>query len=73
MPSRQKKSHGKTAQIEFADVTLRDGHQSQWGTMMLIDDLVSVAPYLEKVGFSSYEVFGGATTHTSILKKGENP
>jgi pyruvate/oxaloacetate carboxyltransferase len=73
MPSRQKKSPGKTAQIEFADVTLRDGHQSQWGTMMLIDDLVSVAPYLAKVGFSSYEVFGGATTHTSILKKGENP
>ena len=76
MSPRHKKTpakKAKTAQIEFADLTLRDGHQSQWGTMMLIDDLVAVAPHLARAGFSSYEVFGGATTRIAILKKGENP
>jgi pyruvate/oxaloacetate carboxyltransferase len=76
VPARKKKTTRKTsrkATIEFADITLRDGHQSQWGTMMLIDDLLALAPYLAQVGFASYEVFGGATTHTAILKKGENP
>jgi pyruvate/oxaloacetate carboxyltransferase len=74
-PSRKKTAakSGHRAQIRFADVTLRDGHQSQWGTMMLLDDILTIAPLLAEVGFSAYEVFGGATTHIAILKKGENP
>jgi len=63
----------KGPNISFADVTLRDGHQSHWGTMMLQEDIMAVAPHLAKVGFASYEVFGGATTHTAILNKGQNP
>jgi pyruvate/oxaloacetate carboxyltransferase len=68
----QQTAHNKQ-HIRFADITLRDGHQSQWGTMMLIEDILTVAPHLAKAGFASYEVFGGATTHIAILKKGQNP
>ncbi|TNF98282.1 MAG: hypothetical protein EP297_08480 [Gammaproteobacteria bacterium] len=73
MSKKSLKQTGKKKFIQFADLTLRDGHQSQWGTMMLLDDILEVAPYLAQAGFASYEVFGGATTHTAILKKGQNP
>ena len=48
-------------QIHLTDVALRDGHQSLLATRMRTEDLVPAAEKLDKVGFWSLEVWGGAT------------
>jgi pyruvate/oxaloacetate carboxyltransferase len=59
--------------LKINDVTMRDGHQSLIATRMLIDDLVEQARIADKVGYSSLEVWGGATFDTAMRYKGENP
>ena len=49
------------AKIKITDTTLRDAHQSQAATRMRLDDMLPVAEKLDKVGFYSMEVWGGAT------------
>jgi len=47
--------------IEFTDVTLRDGQQSLLATRVRTEDLLPAAEKLDKAGFWSLEVWGGAT------------
>ncbi|MFB3136406.1 MAG: pyruvate carboxylase subunit B, partial [Nitrospirales bacterium] len=57
----------------ITDVALRDGHQSLLATRMRTEDLLPVAAELDKVGFWSLEVWGGATFDTCLRFLKEDP
>lgn len=48
------------------DLSLRDGHQPLFATRGRTEDLLSVAGDMDKGGFHSLEVWGGATFDTSL-------
>ncbi|HHT24994.1 MAG TPA: pyruvate carboxylase subunit B [Clostridiaceae bacterium] len=47
--------------LGIQDVTVRDGNQSILATRMKREDILAIAGALDKVGFYSLEVWGGAT------------
>jgi len=59
--------------IKITDTTLRDGHQSTLATRMRTEDMLPVAEELDKVGFHSVEVWGGATFDVAHRFLGEDP
>jgi len=59
--------------IEFTDVTLRDGQQSLLATRVRTEDLLPAAEKLDKAGFWSLEVWGGATFDVCLRFLKEDP
>jgi pyruvate carboxylase subunit B len=59
--------------LKITDLTLRDGHQSLFATRMTTDDMLPIAPVMNKVGFSSMEVWGGATFDVMTRFLNEDP
>src|SRR3990172_5365105 len=59
--------------IQITDTTLRDGHQSLIATRMRTRDMLPIAAELDKVGFFSLEVWGGATFDACIRFLNEDP
>ncbi|MCJ7605715.1 MAG: sodium-extruding oxaloacetate decarboxylase subunit alpha [Dehalococcoidales bacterium] len=59
--------------IQITDVTLRDAHQSLIATRMRTRDMLPIAAELDKVGFFSLEVWGGATYDACIRFLNEDP
>jgi pyruvate carboxylase subunit B len=59
--------------VLLTDVALRDGHQSLLATRMRTEDMLDVADQLDKVGFWSLEVWGGATFDTCLRFLREDP
>jgi pyruvate carboxylase subunit B len=59
--------------VKICDTTLRDGHQSSFATRMRIDDMVPIAPDMEKMGFHAMEVWGGATFDVATRFLNEDP
>jgi pyruvate carboxylase subunit B len=59
--------------VYITDTTLRDAHQSLIATRMRTKDMLPVAEELDKVGFYSLEVWGGATFDTCIRFLNEDP
>ncbi|NLJ70171.1 MAG: pyruvate carboxylase subunit B [Clostridiaceae bacterium] len=49
------------SKLGIQDVTVRDGNQSILATRMKREDILAIAGALDKVGFYSLEVWGGAT------------
>ena len=49
------------AGVKITDTTLRDAHQSLIATRMRTEDMLPIADKIDKVGFHSLEVWGGAT------------
>jgi pyruvate carboxylase subunit B len=47
--------------LKITDLTFRDAHQSLMATRMRTEDMVPIAEAMEKAGFYSVEVWGGAT------------
>ncbi|GAI02456.1 unnamed protein product, partial [marine sediment metagenome] len=47
--------------VKITDLSFRDGHQSLLATRVRTKDLEAIAPEMDKVGFWSMEVWGGAT------------
>jgi len=47
--------------LKITDVTFRDGHQSSLATRMRTEDMEGIAEEMNKAGFYSMEVWGGAT------------
>ena len=45
----------------LTELVLRDGQQSLIATRMSIKDMIPILPKLNKVGYESIEVWGGAT------------
>ncbi|MCL1091225.1 sodium-extruding oxaloacetate decarboxylase subunit alpha [Shewanella profunda] len=62
-----------TKPLVLTDVVLRDAHQSILATRLRIDDMLPIAPLLDKVGFWSLESWGGATFDACIRYLGEDP
>lgn len=59
--------------IKVTDTTLRDGHQSLWATRMRTDDMLPIAEKLNKMGYHSLEVWGGATFDVCMRFLDEDP
>lgn len=57
----------------ITDTTLRDAHQSLIATRMRTRDMLPVAEKLDRVGFFSLEVWGGATFDSCIRFLNEDP
>lgn len=57
----------------ITDTTLRDAHQSLWATRMRIEDMVPILEELDKVGYFSLEMWGGATFDVCIRYLNEDP
>ena len=52
--------------VKITDLTLRDGHQSLLATRMRTADMEAIAEEMNKAGFWSMEVWGGATFDVPI-------
>ncbi len=59
--------------LGITEVALRDGHQSLLATRMRIEDLLPIAEKLDKIGYWSMEIWGGATFDSCIRYLGEDP
>ena len=62
-----------SSKVHITDVVLRDGHQSLIATRMRTDDMLPICEWLDKVGYWSLEVWGGATFDACIRFLREDP
>ena len=59
--------------VKITDVTFRDGHQSIFATRMTTADMAAIAPEMNRIGFHSMEVWGGATFDVATRFLNEDP
>ena len=59
--------------LKITDVTFRDGHQSLLATRMRTEDMEPIAGEMNKAGFYSMEVWGGATFDVATRFLNEDP
>ncbi len=59
--------------IEVTDTVLRDGHQSLIATRMRTDDMLPACGMLDRAGYWSLEVWGGATFDSCVRFLKEDP
>ena len=61
------------SKVKITDTTLRDAHQSLIATRLETDDMLEIVGEMDKVGFHSFEMWGGATFDTAIRYLNEDP
>lgn len=61
------------AKLKITETVLRDAHQSLIATRMPIEDMLPILPQMDKIGFHSAEVWGGATFDSCIRFLNEDP
>jgi len=59
--------------VKITDLSFRDGHQSLLATRVRTEDLEAIAPEMDKAGFWSMEVWGGATFDVMTRFLNEDP
>ncbi len=59
--------------IKIQDLSFRDGHQSLFATRGRTEDLLTIAEKIDKAGFYSMEVWGGATFDVMHRYLNEDP
>lgn len=59
--------------VRITDTTLRDAHQSLWATRMRTEEMIPIVEKLDKVGYFSLEVWGGATFDVCLRYLGGDP
>ncbi len=59
--------------VRICDTILRDAHQSLLATRMRTDDMLPVAEKLDRVGYWSVEMWGGATFDSAMRFLNEDP
>ncbi|MBA4418473.1 MAG: pyruvate carboxylase [Syntrophus sp. (in: bacteria)] len=59
--------------VRITDVTLRDGQQSLFATRMTTEDMLPIANKIDRIGFYSVEVWGGATFDVMTRFLNEDP
>jgi pyruvate carboxylase subunit B len=59
--------------LKICDTTLRDAHQSLLATRWRIEDMLPIAAQIDKIGYSSAEMWGGATFDSCMRFLGEDP
>jgi oxaloacetate decarboxylase alpha subunit len=66
-------NNGTEKKIELTETVLRDAHQSLLATRMRTDDMLPIAPKLDRVGYWSVETWGGATFDAALRYLKECP
>jgi len=59
--------------VKITDTTFRDAHQSLLATRLRTEDMLAIADKMDRVGFHSMEVWGGATFDAPLRFLKENP
>ena len=59
--------------LKITDTVLRDAHQSLLATRMRTEDMLPICDKLDKVGYHSLEMFGGATFDSMMRFLDEDP
>ncbi len=59
--------------LKITETSLRDGHQSLIATRMKTDEILPILEKMDKVGYYSMEVWGGATFDACIRFLDEDP
>ena len=59
--------------VFFVDTTLRDAHQSLLATRMSTEEMLPILKTIDKTGYQSLEVWGGATFDSCIRFLDEDP
>ena len=60
-------------QLKITDTVLRDAHQSLLATRMRTEDMLPICERLDKIGFWSLEMWGGATFDACVRFLKEDP
>jgi len=66
-------TQAKKNPVKITDTTFRDGHQSSLATRMRTEDMIPIAEEMNKAGFYSMEVWGGATFDVPTRFLNEDP
>lgn len=61
------------SKVHITETVLRDGHQSLIATRMRLADMLPICDRLDKIGFWSLEVWGGATFDACVRFLKEDP
>lgn len=69
----QAKTAMKKKPVKIMDTIFRDASQSKIATRMKLEDMLPVAEKLDKVGYHSVEMWGGATFDSCIRYLNEDP
>ena len=72
MPTAKRQTAARNP-LKITDVTLRDGHQSSLATRMRTEDMAEIAAEMNKTGYYSMEVWGGATFDVPTRFLNEDP
>lgn len=59
--------------VKITDTTFRDAHQSLMATRMRTDSMLPIAEKIDRVGFFSVEMWGGATFDVCVRYLSEDP
>jgi len=71
--SNQKIQDKLVNKIKITDTTLRDAHQSLLATRMTTEEMIPICESLDRVGYYSMEVWGGATFDSCMRYLNEDP
>ncbi|MFQ5585644.1 MAG: sodium-extruding oxaloacetate decarboxylase subunit alpha [Thermodesulfobacteriota bacterium] len=66
-------SDNKKKKVQITDTVLRDAHQSLLATRMRTKDMLEICEKLDRVGYYSLEVWGGATFDACLRFLKEDP
>ncbi|MBN9648676.1 oxaloacetate decarboxylase subunit alpha [Terrisporobacter sp.] len=61
------------SKLKITETALRDGHQSLMATRLRTDEIIPILETMDKVGYYSMEVWGGATFDSCIRFLNEDP
>lgn len=61
------------AKVKITETVLRDGHQSLMATRMRTDEMLPILEVMDKVGYHSIEMWGGATFDACLRFLDEDP
>lgn len=73
MPNKANNKTVTPKKTRITDTILRDSHQSLLATRMRTEDMLEMGPLLDKVGYWSLEVWGGATFDACLRFLKEDP
>ena len=59
--------------LKLTELVFRDAHQSLLATRLRTEDMLPMAPQLDRIGYWSMESWGGATFDSCIRYLGEDP
>ncbi len=61
------------AQVKITETVLRDAHQSLIATRLTTDEMIPILEQLDKIGYHSLEMWGGATFDSCLRYLNEDP